>query len=107
MTISAVAKGSVMQFLAASLLKYLRPHGDDDFVDRLNYYYTSILICLLSVVVTAKQYVAQPLQCWIPTQFTSSMEQYIENYCWIQNTYWVPMHVHIPDDHMTRKGERQ
>lgn len=33
-----------MQFIAAALLKYFRPRGDDDFVDRLNYYYTTILV---------------------------------------------------------------
>lgn len=32
------------------------------------------------------------------------MEEYIESYCWIQNTYWVPMYENIPDDHTARES---
>lgn len=34
------------------------------------------------------------------------MEEYIESYCWIQNTYWVPMYENIPDDHTTREEKQ-
>ncbi|KHJ76685.1 hypothetical protein OESDEN_23695 [Oesophagostomum dentatum] len=34
------------------------------------------------------------------------MEEYIESYCWIQNTYWVPMYENIPDDHTAREEKQ-
>lgn len=34
-----------------------------------------------------------------------SMEEYIESYCWIQNTYWVPMYQNIPDDVTARESK--
>ncbi len=110
-----------MHYLAVDFIKNFQPRGDDDFIgelvafsavlqpvrnitDRLNYYYTPIMIGVGALIVTAKQHVGQPIQCWVPPQFTTSMEEYIETYCWVQNTYWLPMHSNIPDDHQSREG---
>ncbi|KAI6225945.1 Innexin [Aphelenchoides besseyi] len=77
-------------------LQGLKPQFDDDVVDRLNYYYTPMLFVIFSLTLSAKQYVGQPIQCWIPAQFTSSWEQFSENYCFIQNTYFLPLTYYIP-----------
>ncbi|VDP23935.1 unnamed protein product [Soboliphyme baturini] len=86
-----------MNFLS-SCFNSLKPRNDDDAIDRLNYYYTCLIILFLSITITAKQYVGQPIQCWVPPQFTSSWEQYAENYCFVQNTFWIPMKEPIPSD---------
>lgn len=79
--------------------------ADDDFVDRINRFLTPIIISIFSIVICAKQYVVgQPLQCWVPKEFSGAWEQYAENYCWVQNTYYVPPKERLPQDPMDREN---
>ncbi|VDO57337.1 unnamed protein product [Haemonchus placei] len=79
---------------------------DDYGTDRLNYYYSTMVIMVLSVTITAKQYVGSPLQCWVPAQFTKAWEQYAENYCFVYNTYWVRPDEDVPDSVDTRVAQQ-
>ncbi|KJH41987.1 putative innexin-19 [Dictyocaulus viviparus] len=88
--------------LARSFINALSLRGDDDVIDRLNYYYTPIMLSIACLIISAKQYGGTPIECWVNPHSRESMEEYIESYCWIQNTYWVPMYENIPDDHTTR-----
>ncbi|KAF7637681.1 Innexin [Meloidogyne graminicola] len=92
--------------LARTFISTLKLRGDDDIVDRLNYYYTPIMLAIACLVVSAKQFGGSPIECWINPHSRESMEEYIEAFCWIQNTYWVPMYEHIPDNHETREGQQ-
>ncbi|VDO19620.1 unnamed protein product [Heligmosomoides polygyrus] len=56
-----------MNFLS-SAVSSIKPRLDDYGTDRLNYYYSTMVIMVLSVTITAKQYVGSPLQCWVPAQ---------------------------------------
>ncbi|KRZ67277.1 Innexin unc-9, partial [Trichinella papuae] len=85
-------------FILSSFLKALKPQYDDDTIDRLNYYYTCLILIILAATISAKQYVGQPIQCWVPAQFSASWEQYAENYCFVQNTYWLYADQQIPTD---------
>ena len=39
---------------------------DDDFVDRLNNRYTVLVLVMCFLIVTAKIYVGEPINCWAP-----------------------------------------
>ncbi|KAL3986006.1 Innexin family protein [Acanthocheilonema viteae] len=81
-----------------SALSFLHYRKDDDFVDRLSYFYTPSFLIMMAILVSFKQFGGRPLECWVPAQFTSSWEAYTEMYCWAQNTYWVPIEQDIPMD---------
>ncbi|CAJ0583403.1 unnamed protein product, partial [Mesorhabditis spiculigera] len=80
-----------------SVLSTIKPREDDLGSDRMNYYYTTVMIMFVSITITMKQQVGNPLQCWVPQQFKKPWEQYAENYCFVYNTYWVNPTELVPD----------
>ncbi|KAI6175589.1 Arp2/3 complex 34 kDa subunit [Aphelenchoides bicaudatus] len=72
----------------------------------ITYYYSTVIIMVMSITLTARQYVGQPLQCWVPSEFSKAWEQYAENYCFVYNTYWVSSEETIPrrvDERVSRQ----
>lgn len=84
----------------------IKPRFDDDFADRANYYFTSSAFLFFALILTARQWVGQPIECWVPAEFKGAWEQYTEDYCFVQNTYWLPLQTPVPlkhDDRMSRQ----
>ncbi|PAV57384.1 hypothetical protein WR25_00304 isoform G [Diploscapter pachys] len=67
------------------------PKYDVDFTDRLKYFYTPWMLVANAAFIFGKNYVGESVQCWTPAQFSGAWEQYVERYCLIENTYFVPM----------------
>lgn len=62
---------------------------DTDWADWANSYCTPIMLLITAVVLASKQICGNPIQCYIPAEYPSGWEQYVENYCFVQNTYFL------------------
>uniref|UniRef100_A0A0K0F2X0 Innexin n=1 Tax=Strongyloides venezuelensis TaxID=75913 RepID=A0A0K0F2X0_STRVS len=100
--LATVSKVKKTMNILGSAVTAIKPRNDDSFIDRLNYYYSTVIIMVMSLTISAKQYVGQPIQCWVPGEFSKAWEQYAENYCFVHNTYWVRPNEEIPQDYNER-----
>lgn len=82
--------------LSVSRRRSLR--NDDFLVDRLHHRYTVGLLVIFCAIITTNQYAGEPINCWVPAQFTDSFETYTNRLCWLQNTYFIEANTDIPDD---------
>ncbi|KAH7728516.1 Innexin inx-3 [Aphelenchoides avenae] len=89
-------------FLDEAITKWFKPQTYDDGIDRLNYFVTATLLTFFALMVSAKQYVGAPIQCWMPMEFKGGWEEYAEDYCFIQNTYYVAPDEEIPTEYAER-----
>lgn len=69
-----------------ALIKKVKKEHDDDVVDRVIYATTVYILSFFAILIMAKQYVGEPLQCWIPAEYPGPWEKYIENFCFVENT---------------------
>ncbi|CAI5454473.1 unnamed protein product [Caenorhabditis angaria] len=83
-------------FIDRWLSNTFKPKTFDDAVDRLSYVTTATLLTFFSIMVSCKQYVGSAIQCWMPMEFKGGWEQYAEDYCFIQNTFFIPEKEEIP-----------
>ena len=77
--------------------------NDDDFADRLSHRFSTAILIIFAIVVSTKQYVGDPISCWVPAHFTGNWEEYANNYCWIRNTYYLPFEDYIPKEEEDEK----
>ncbi|CAF3739677.1 unnamed protein product [Rotaria socialis] len=79
---------------------------DDSFADRLSYKYTVLMLALFAILVTSKQFGTKHIQCWVPAQFTKNYEEYVNDICWVSNTYYIPLEQKVPTlEHERRQNE--
>ncbi|CAH1801425.1 unnamed protein product [Owenia fusiformis] len=70
--------------------------ADDDFSDRLNYKFTTFMLLVFCMLVTGRQHVGHPINCWCPARFKDPQIDYANSLCWTKNTYYVPIEGDIP-----------
>ena len=57
--------------------KIRRSYQSNDLIDRLHYQYTTLVMCVAALTLAGTQYVGQPIQCWVPAQFTGAWEKWV------------------------------
>ena len=93
---------SFSEILDLVVIKSFFRGNTDDWIDRLNHNYTVTLLILFSLTVMTSQYVGDPIHCWTPAEFEGAWVAYAKSYCWIKNTYFLPINDEIPVDIATR-----
>lgn len=93
----------IKEYFKWPLVTRLRtPDNDDEHIDRLNHRVTVGLILCGVVITSTTSFVKNRISCWLPTELKhGSYIKYIENYCWISNTYYIHSNVtppHSSDD---------
>ena len=94
-------------FKSVLSIRELKFHVDDDYVDRLSRQYTVILTVLFAFLVSTKQFVGSPINCWCPAEFTGSHVDYTNAVCWVSNTYYIQMEKIIPEVRLAQQSQNQ
>ncbi|CAG9538363.1 unnamed protein product [Cercopithifilaria johnstoni] len=96
-----------MDKLSIVIESLTKPRYEEDSIDRLNYHITTFILLIAAFTIIAKEYGGDPIQCWLPAELASqkSWEQYAEDYCFIENTYYIPLEQNMPqsDKHRDEK----
>lgn len=59
----------------------------DNAIFRCHWFFTSTLLVSFSLVITARQYVGQPIECHSNSRIPDSL---LNSFCWVQSTFIVP-----------------
>uniref|UniRef100_A0A7E4UUP9 Innexin n=1 Tax=Panagrellus redivivus TaxID=6233 RepID=A0A7E4UUP9_PANRE len=81
-----------MDFIAKDISPFFKHNPDGgDVIDELNYHYTALLLVTTGLTHLGMLYVARPIQCWLPAEFTDNWEQYVETLCFVGSSrYFSP-----------------
>ncbi len=52
------------------------------------------MFIVLGVLVTTRQFVGDAIVCFTPHEFDSQRSAYADAYCWVSNTYYLPLDSH-------------
>nr|AVV64021.1 innexin [Anisakis simplex] len=85
--------------LVRNILRAVSPLPDGDVSDRINYCYTTTLLVVLSAFISGWSFVGTPIQCWFPAYYKGWWIEYALDYCYVQNTYFLPFTQIKPNDY--------
>ena len=83
-------------------IKSLKGPNDDDHADRLNHRYTACILLICAIFCSGAPIAFNRITCWVPAHFVGAFQKYTEHYCWISNTYYIPINETIPNSKTTR-----
>ncbi|EFP01414.1 CRE-INX-15 protein [Caenorhabditis remanei] len=80
-----------MDQILSLVTQYTDKRHEDDFIDRLNFQYTSYVFALSALIIGYNTYFGTAISCWTPAEFKKGWVEYTRDYCLIENTYYVPI----------------
>lgn len=86
---------------------YKRPFSDDNYIDRMSYYYTNMFLLFYAMLSVSEEWFKFPVKCFCPVTFTPEEVVYANHVCWIEKMYFVPWNRTIPSDYDIRQLEMQ
>ncbi|KAH7729331.1 innexin family protein [Aphelenchoides avenae] len=76
-----------------------------DVMASLHSYFTSNMLIGLAILLSYKQFEGRPIDCMVPLEFPGSWTEYAENYCFAQDTYYVPFQEPVENYSAPQKHE--
>uniref|UniRef100_A0A0K0FBH3 Innexin n=1 Tax=Strongyloides venezuelensis TaxID=75913 RepID=A0A0K0FBH3_STRVS len=80
---------------------FQQPKGN--FADSLNSRYTVSLLAVSAGLLLSSHFWGEPITCWTPAQFTKSWTDFVERYCYVHGTYFVPLEEQLSFDEEDRQ----
>lgn len=59
----------------------------DDGIDNIHRQYIPVLLLIVDVFLGIKQFVGDPIECFVPKELSGQQEKYVNAYCWTSSTY--------------------
>uniref|UniRef100_A0A0N5AKQ1 Innexin n=1 Tax=Syphacia muris TaxID=451379 RepID=A0A0N5AKQ1_9BILA len=78
-----------------------------DVIASLHSYFTSNMLIAFAIMISFKHFGGRPMECMLPVGFTGAWEEYAENFCWAQDTYFVPPEEFVESVSMEDRRERK
>lgn len=78
-----------------------------DVIASLHSYFTYNMLIAFSIVISFKHFGGRPMECMLPMGFSGAWEQYAENFCWAQDTYFVPPKIFVEEVTAEERRERR
>ncbi|XP_063411530.1 innexin unc-9-like [Mytilus trossulus] len=63
--------------------------SDDPLMHQINRFGCVLLFVIVAIGLSVQRFAKSPIQCWCPAQFPDFQVNYINDYCWVRNTYVV------------------
>ncbi|XP_062580713.1 innexin unc-9-like [Saccostrea cucullata] len=86
---------------------YKRPFYDDNYIDRMTYYYTNMFLLFYVMLSVTEEWFQFPVKCFCPVNFSPEEVRYTNHLCWVEKMYFVPWNRTIPSDYDIRQLEMQ
>lgn len=81
------------------------PVTDDSRIYQVNCRYFVAVLVVFAIGITTRHVVGVTIKCWCPAELRRFQVEYVDSYCWVSNTYYVPFKGPIPQDPLDREQE--